>query len=72
MGKILAFKRHSDDYEDVVELLREFYAEERDERACGWLEEAVRRAKGILRMAGGRASLVPETGYMGVDRSTSR
>ena len=31
-------------------LLREFYAEEREERESEWLEEAVRLAKAIPRM----------------------
>ena len=50
MGKILAFTRPSDDSEDIEELLRDFYAEERAERECQWLEEAVRRAKEIPRL----------------------
>ena len=52
MGKIPAFKRRSEDYDDIEEPLREFYAEEREERDCRWLEQAVRRAKAIPRMAG--------------------
>ena len=39
MGKLLAFKRPTDDCEDIGELLRDFYAEERAERACQWLKE---------------------------------
>ena len=34
-----------DDYEDVEDLAREFYVEEREERECEWLEGAVRSAK---------------------------
>ena len=49
MGKILTFTRPSDDYEDVVALLRTLADEERAERKCEWLEEAVRRAKEIPR-----------------------
>jgi len=36
----------------LEEQLREFYAEEREERDCEWLEEAVRRAKAILEWRG--------------------
>lgn len=50
MGKLLAFTRPSDDCNETEEQLREFYAEEREMRACEWLEEAVRRAKEIPRM----------------------
>lgn len=52
MGKVLLFQRRSDHYEDVLELLRELAEEERAERECGWLVEAVRRAKELPRMAG--------------------
>lgn len=52
MGKLLSFKRPLDGYEDVVELLFELVAEEREERNCDWLEDAVRRAKEIPRMEG--------------------
>ena len=39
----------ADDYEDAVALRGEFYAGERAERECGWLEDAVERAKEIPR-----------------------
>ena len=47
MGKLLPFKRPTDDYADIEAMLREFYAEEREERECEWLEEATRKAKEI-------------------------
>ncbi len=50
MGKLLPFKRPTDDYEDIEAMLREFYAEEREMRECRWLEKAARRAKKIPRM----------------------
>ncbi|MCZ6727351.1 MAG: hypothetical protein O7A98_08340, partial [Acidobacteria bacterium] len=52
VGKLLAFTRPSDDYEDVEALLREFYAKEREELECMWLHEAVLRAKEIPRLMG--------------------
>lgn len=52
MSKLLSFKRPSDDYGDVVEVLSELAAEERAERDCEWLEEAVRRAMEIPRLGG--------------------
>ena len=51
MGKLLAFKRRTVDYEDIEAMLRDFYAEEREMRECEWLEEATRRAEEIPRMA---------------------
>ena len=47
MGKLLPFKKPTDDYEDIEAMLRDFYAEEREMRECEWLEEATRRARRI-------------------------
>ena len=48
MGNVLPFKRPADGYEDVEELLREFYAEEREMRECEWLEVVVSKGDGVL------------------------
>ena len=62
MGRILAFKTPSDDYVDIEALLRDFYAQEREARECGWLEEAVRKAREISRMGLMSRSLENEAG----------
>ena len=43
MGKILTFKMPSDDHADMVRLLREFFAEERELENDAVLQETVRR-----------------------------
>ena len=38
MGELLAFKRPAAGFEELEELLRDFYAAEQELAACEWLE----------------------------------